>query len=49
LLKRGWTINRGRKIAMLVCALCVVPIVFASKTSNLWVAVTLAHVCGESR
>lgn len=41
LIKRGWSINAGRKTAMLVCALCVVPIVFASQTSNLWVAVFL--------
>jgi ACS family hexuronate transporter-like MFS transporter len=41
LIKRGWSINRGRKTAMLICALCVVPIVFASQTSNLWVAVFL--------
>ena len=41
LIKRGWSINAGRKIAMLVCALCVVPIVFASQTSSLWVAVFL--------
>jgi ACS family hexuronate transporter-like MFS transporter len=41
LIKRGWSINRGRKTAMLICAICVVPIVFASQTSNLWVAVTL--------
>ncbi|MGA9767439.1 MAG: MFS transporter [Blastocatellia bacterium] len=41
LIKRGWTINAGRKTAMFVCALCVVPIVFASQASNLWVAVFL--------
>lgn len=41
LIKRGWTINHGRKIAMFICALCVVPIVFASQTSSLWVAVFL--------
>jgi MFS transporter, ACS family, aldohexuronate transporter len=41
LIKRGWSINAGRKIAMLICALCVVPIVFASQTSNLWLAVLL--------
>lgn len=44
LIKRGWSINAGRKTAMLVCALCVVPIVFASQTSNLWVAVVLIGV-----
>ncbi|MFN2453334.1 MAG: MFS transporter [Pyrinomonadaceae bacterium] len=40
-IKRGWTINAGRKTAMLVCALSVVPIVFAAKAANLWVAVAL--------
>ena len=41
LIKRGWTINGGRKLAMLICALAVVPIVFAAQTSKLWVAVVL--------
>ncbi|MEN3336086.1 MAG: transporter, family, hexuronate transporter [Blastocatellia bacterium] len=41
LIRRGRTINAARKTAMLVCALCVVPIIFASQTSNLWVAVLL--------
>ena len=41
LIRRGWTINAARKTAMLVCALSVVPIVFASQVSNLWVAVLL--------
>ena len=41
LIKRGWTINAGRKLAMLICALAVVPIVFAAQTSNVWIAVVL--------
>ncbi|MET0752750.1 MAG: MFS transporter [Pyrinomonadaceae bacterium] len=41
LIKRGWSINAGRKTAMLICALAVIPIVFASMTDNLWVAVLL--------
>jgi MFS transporter, ACS family, hexuronate transporter len=41
LIRRGSTINAARKTAMLVCALCVVPIIFASQTTNLWVAVCL--------
>lgn len=41
LIKRGWSINAGRKTAMLICALAVVPIVFASITSSLWVSVLL--------
>ncbi len=41
LIKRGWTINAGRKTAMLVCAICVVPVVFASLATHMWVAVGL--------
>ena len=37
----GWTVNKARKVTMLICALCVVPIVFASMTSSLWVAIAL--------
>ncbi|AKC86369.1 MFS transporter [Pseudoxanthomonas suwonensis] len=40
-IKLGWSVNRARKGAMLVCALCVVPIVFAVRADNLWVAVAL--------
>jgi MFS transporter, ACS family, hexuronate transporter len=41
LIKRGWSVNRARKTAMAVCAVAVVPIVFAAKADNLWTAVAL--------
>ena len=41
LIKRGWTVNRARKTAMLICALSVVPIVIAASVSSLWIAVAL--------
>jgi ACS family hexuronate transporter-like MFS transporter len=41
LIKRGWSVNAGRKTAMLICALCVVPIVFASQVESVWAAVAL--------
>lgn len=41
LIKRGWSVNAARKTAMLICALCVVPIGFASQASSLWVATLL--------
>ena len=41
LIRRGWTVNRARKTAMLLCALCVVPIVSASRVSGLWLSVGL--------
>ncbi len=41
LIRAGWPVFRARKAAMLVCALLVVPIVFAATASSLWVAVGL--------
>jgi ACS family hexuronate transporter-like MFS transporter len=38
LLKRGWSVNASRKTALLICALAVLPVVFASQVSNLWAA-----------
>jgi ACS family hexuronate transporter-like MFS transporter len=41
MIKHGWTINRARKTAMLICALAVIPIIFAARATNLWTAVLL--------
>lgn len=41
LIKRGWTINAGRKTAMLVCAVCVLPVSAAIYAENLGVAVAI--------
>lgn len=41
LIQRGWSINKARKFSLLICALCVVPIVFAAKTHSVYVAVAL--------
>ena len=40
-IKQGWSINRSRKTAMLICALAVTPIIFAANVKNLWLAVAL--------
>ena len=48
LIKRGWTVNAGRKTAMLVCALAVLPIAFASKATDLWVAVALVGLAAAA-
>jgi len=37
----GWSVGKARKVTMLICALCVVPIIFASITTHLWVAIAL--------
>lgn len=39
MMKRGMSLNRARKTAMLICALCAVPVAFAAFADNLWVAV----------
>ena len=48
LIKRGWTVNAARKTAMLVSALAVIPIVFASMASSLWVAVLLVALAAAA-
>ncbi len=41
LISIGWTQNAARKVTMLLCALCVVPVFFASITESLTIAVAL--------
>jgi ACS family hexuronate transporter-like MFS transporter len=41
LLQRGRTLNMARKAAMLICAICIMPIVFVSQVDSLWTAVFL--------
>src|SRR5690606_6785508 len=40
-MRLGWSLNRARKAAMLVCALCVAPVVLVTQVDNLWLAVGL--------
>jgi len=41
LIKRGSSVNAARKIAMLVCAVGVIPVVFAYRVESTWSAVLL--------
>ncbi|MFM6852730.1 MAG: MFS transporter [Sphingopyxis sp.] len=41
LIKSGSSVNRARKITMLICAICVVPIYFAQSINDVWVAVLI--------
>ena len=36
LIHRGYSVNAARKVAMLICALCVIPIVNAYRAQGLW-------------
>lgn len=48
MIKRGVSVNRARKTAMLICALAVVPVVFAAKASNVWIAVLLVGLAAAA-
>jgi MFS transporter, ACS family, hexuronate transporter len=41
LIKRGASVNRARKTALLICAVCVLPILFAEQASSQWIAVLI--------
>jgi ACS family hexuronate transporter-like MFS transporter len=47
-IKRGWSIDRGRKTAMLICALCVTPIVFASQVRSAWIVILMLALANAS-
>jgi ACS family hexuronate transporter-like MFS transporter len=40
-IRRGWAVYRSRKTAMLIFAICVVPVVLVQYTTNVWTAVAL--------
>jgi MFS transporter, ACS family, aldohexuronate transporter len=41
LMRQGVSLNLARKLTMLICAACVLPIMFASAVDNLWLAVAI--------
>ena len=48
LIKRGWSVNRARKITMFVAALAIVPTMFAPSTSGLWTAVAMVSIAAAA-
>jgi len=48
LIARGWSVNRGRKAALLVAALCIVPTMFAAHAQSVWVAVAIVSVAAAA-
>jgi len=48
LIKRGWTVNRARKTAMLAMAVLIVPTAFAPLAGSLWTAVLLVSVAAAA-
>jgi ACS family hexuronate transporter-like MFS transporter len=48
LIKRGVAIAKSRRIAMLICAILVVPVVFAANITNMWLAVVIIGLAAAS-
>jgi ACS family hexuronate transporter-like MFS transporter len=44
LMRRGWSLNRARKTAMLICACSVTGVIFVKNAGNVWVAVALVSL-----
>jgi ACS family hexuronate transporter-like MFS transporter len=43
-IRRGWSVNMGRKITLLIAALLIVPTIFATRMSGMWPAVLIIGV-----
>ena len=40
-MRKGWTVNKARKITLLICALIILPVSFVAVTESKWVAIFL--------
>lgn len=47
-IKKGWSINKSRKTAMLIFALCVLPVLFVQTINNLYVTVVLISLAAAA-
>ena len=47
-IKRGWSVNAGRKMTMLIAALLIVPTMFAPAASSMWVAVLIVGLAAAA-
>jgi MFS transporter, ACS family, hexuronate transporter len=48
LIKRGWSVNRARKVTMLAMALLIVPTTLASRAPSMWAAVLIVAVAAAA-
>src|SRR6267378_3562928 len=48
LIKRGWTVNRARKTAMLLMALAILPTALAPYASSMWTAVLIISLAAAA-
>src|SRR6185436_12510716 len=48
LIKGGRSVNFGRKVALLICACCVVPVALVTQMRNMWIAVLLVGLAAAA-
>ena len=48
LLKRGWTVNRARKTAMLACGICALPIALAPRVHSEFAAIVVVGIAAAA-
>jgi ACS family hexuronate transporter-like MFS transporter len=41
LMRKGWTVNKARKITLLICAIIILPVSFVAVTESKWIAIFL--------
>lgn len=49
LMGRGWSVNRGRKVTMLIAALLAVPTMFAPAANSMWLAVFFVSLAAAAQ
>jgi ACS family hexuronate transporter-like MFS transporter len=47
-MKQGWTVNKARKITMLICSALVLPVVYSAITGDKWVAAVLITIAASA-
>jgi ACS family hexuronate transporter-like MFS transporter len=47
-MKKGWSVNKARKITMLICSAFVLPVVFSAITEDKWVAAILITIAASA-
>ncbi len=48
LIGKGWSVNAARKIAMLICAVCILPVTMAPLVNGKWLAVWLVGIAAAA-
>lgn len=43
-MNKGWTVNKARKLTLLICAIVILPVSYVAFTENQWIAVVLIGI-----